>query len=242
MLLMAAWDDEQVIHDARLLKLHRGQLIASVSYLSKRWKKNRKAVMTFLKILTEEGMICRQILHRSTAIITICNYDSYQQRADTLGETLGDSLRDSIGDSLGDTNKEYKENKKERITTTSSTTQSEKEKDLNISEYYSELKSDEGWLEAVMQRHVIPSVDEAKELIEKFRNENLSNGKSGHTTLSDAKRHFCSWLRIYQRMQIKLNKRLEKTKNHVENRSYNQTSGRGYMLRAEEVKDYSGTF
>ncbi len=192
---MAAWDDEQVIHDARLLKLHRGQLIASVSYLSQRWKKNRKTVITFLKMLEEEGMISRQILHRSTVIITICNYGNYQHRADTLTDTLTDTLMDTLADTLADTNKEYKENKKERITSTSSTTQSEKEKDLKLSEYYSELKSDEGWLEAVMQRHVIPSVDDAKELIEKFRNENLSNGKPGHTMLRGACRAERLWWR-----------------------------------------------
>lgn len=78
LLFMASWEDKKVSNDAHLFTLHRGQLIASISFLSDRWGKSNPTIIKFLKMLENEGMIKRDILYRQTPIITICKYEDYQ--------------------------------------------------------------------------------------------------------------------------------------------------------------------
>ena len=51
LLTMAAWNDHKVMYDAHLFTLKRGQTIASISYLSERWGRNRKRIIRFLQLL-----------------------------------------------------------------------------------------------------------------------------------------------------------------------------------------------
>ena len=78
MLFMASWEERKTTHDAHLITLQRGQMVASIGYLKDRWGKNHQTILKFLKTLETEGMITRKVLYRQTAIITICNYESYQ--------------------------------------------------------------------------------------------------------------------------------------------------------------------
>ena len=108
LLSMASWKDNKVMHDAHLLTLDRGQIIASVSFLSERWKRSKPTIIRFLKLLENEHMITRTLLYRQTPILTICNYDKYQSTVDTQVDT--------IVDTIVDTNIEYIEyNRKNRI-------------------------------------------------------------------------------------------------------------------------------
>lgn len=111
LLLMAAWEDRQTMHDAHLFTLRRGQMVASVSYLSDRWGKSHPTIIRFLKMLEDEGMIYRQTLYRQTPIITICNYDKYQVAFDTQVDTLIYTQIDGQVDTQVYTNKENKEDK-----------------------------------------------------------------------------------------------------------------------------------
>lgn len=95
LLIMAAWEDHEVMHDSHKFILRRGQLIASVAFLNKKWGGDPKTTLRFLKLLEKEEMIIREVCHRQTPIITICNYDKYQgvcvngldRQTDTLKET-----------------------------------------------------------------------------------------------------------------------------------------------------------
>ena len=78
LLLMASWQDTEAYDDTHHFTLHRGQLIASVSYLSNRWRRSAPTILKFLRLLEDDKMITREILFRKTAIITIVNYASYQ--------------------------------------------------------------------------------------------------------------------------------------------------------------------
>nr|WP_294713472.1 DNA replication protein DnaD [Prevotella sp.] len=78
LLFMASWEERKTTHDAHLITLQRGQMVASIGYLKDRWGKNHQTILKFLKTLETEGMITRKVLYRQTAIITICNYESYQ--------------------------------------------------------------------------------------------------------------------------------------------------------------------
>ena len=64
-------------------------------------------------------MIETQTLYRYTTILTICNFESYQQESDTLVDTLDNSDVDSLDDTLVDTNRRKERNnnilKKENI-------------------------------------------------------------------------------------------------------------------------------
>ena len=103
LLFMASWEDKQVLHDAHLFVLHRGQMIASVSFLAKRWNRSNPTIIAYLQMLESDGMITREVLYRQTPIITICKYDAYQYMVDTIV--------DRQVDTIVDTNKEYKEGK-----------------------------------------------------------------------------------------------------------------------------------
>lgn len=87
LLLMAAWDDKKTMHDTHVFTLKKGQIIASVSFLCERWGKSNKTIVKFLHLLEQEQMIMRTTLHRQTPIITISNYESYQERNDSKVQT-----------------------------------------------------------------------------------------------------------------------------------------------------------
>ena len=93
LLTMAAWNDHKVMYDAHLFTLKRGQTIASISYLSERWGRNRKRIIRFLQLLEKDGMITRTVRDRQTSVLTICNYGRYQEKGDTIGDTIGDTNR-----------------------------------------------------------------------------------------------------------------------------------------------------
>jgi hypothetical protein len=118
LLLMAQWEDKKVMYDSHLYTLQRGQMLASISFLTERWKRNRQTVMKFLKLLEEENMITRTVMDRQTPILTICNYDKYQLRVDTQTDKQMDTQMDAQTDRQADTiqeYKEYKESKEENI-------------------------------------------------------------------------------------------------------------------------------
>jgi CTP-dependent riboflavin kinase len=76
-----------VLHDSHLFTLKRGQIIASVAFLCERWEKSNKTVVKYLQMLESEKMIKREVVHRQTPIITICNYELYQDNVQTQVQT-----------------------------------------------------------------------------------------------------------------------------------------------------------
>ena len=132
LLSMASWKDNKVMHDAHLLTLDRGQIIASVSFLSERWKRSKPTIIRFLKLLENEHMITRTLLYRQTPIVTICNYDKYHTQVDTQVDTIVDTQVDTQVDTIVDTNIEYIEyieyNRKNRIEIKKENLEKEKKK------------------------------------------------------------------------------------------------------------------
>lgn len=66
----------------------RGQYPVSILFLSKRWGWTEKPVRNFLKLLEKDRMIR---LDRSSkwTMLTICNYDSYQNQGQSEGKSKG---------------------------------------------------------------------------------------------------------------------------------------------------------
>lgn len=84
----AAW--KQTRHDARgqTIIVNRGQICIGREQLAKEWKWSPSAVERFLTRLETEHMIGRETGQRKT-IITICNYDKYQDGEPEPGQTTG---------------------------------------------------------------------------------------------------------------------------------------------------------
>ena len=94
-LFMASWKDNKQLVGKKLVSLRRGQLVASISFLCKRWGRSRSMVEPFLTLLHEEGMISKEV-GNNVSIITVLNYEKYQANNSTDANThldayLGDN-------------------------------------------------------------------------------------------------------------------------------------------------------
>ena len=91
LLLLASFEDNKALVGDRLVEVKRGQQIASLSFLSKRWNKAKGTVLKFLELLESDHMIERHT-DRKVTILTICNYESYQEaEKQTLTDVVNDS-------------------------------------------------------------------------------------------------------------------------------------------------------
>ena len=94
-LFMASWKDNKQLVGKKLVSLRRGQLVASISFLCKRWGRSRSMVEPFINLLQEDGMINKEI-GNNVSIITVLNYEKYQANNSTDANThldayLGDN-------------------------------------------------------------------------------------------------------------------------------------------------------
>ena len=78
MILLASHEDKKTLVGGKLVDFKRGQIIASLSFFSKRWGRSKEKVLNFLKLLESDQMIDRYTDHKVT-IITICKYEDYQK-------------------------------------------------------------------------------------------------------------------------------------------------------------------
>ena len=261
MLFMASFEDKKVIEDTHLITIKKGQFIASVAFLCKRWGKSNKTIIKYLKLLEEDEMICREVLHRQTPIITICNYDKYQCNDDNSVQTIvhrqndensaydihtqNQSTNDSKSESLGC----VKENdvqtivhrKVQTIVHTSKeynniivdddVNTARARKDKNL-EFIGELKQSEIWLEQMQMRFRM-NADEIKDKLDIFALDCRCRGTE-HRNINETRRHFNDWLRI----QIESQNR----NNNDANRRKPENKRRGSDVTASKAEDYDGAF
>ena len=74
----------------------------------KRWDVSKDRVINFLRLLQSDGMIDKKT-DKNVTLITICNYESYQDAPDNLPDSHSDNNPDNLPDNLPDTTKEIKE-------------------------------------------------------------------------------------------------------------------------------------
>ncbi len=77
LLMLANWEDQTRLIGRKRIKILRGQICASISYLQRRWSVCNHTVIDFLKMLEQDEMIHKDT-HNNISVITICNYDTYQ--------------------------------------------------------------------------------------------------------------------------------------------------------------------
>ena len=261
MLFMASWEDKKVIEDTHLITIKKGQFIASVAFLCKRWGKSNKTIIKYLKLLEEDEMICREVLHRQTPVITICNYDKYQCNDDNSVQTIvhrqndensaydihtqNQSTNNSKSDNLGC----VKDNDVQTIVHRKVHTivHTSKEYNNNIVDddvntarahedenlvYIEELKQSEIWLEQMQMRFRL-NADEIKDKLDMFALDCQCRGTE-HKNLNETRRHFNDWLRIQIESQNRNNN--EATRRKPENKR------RGSDVTASKAEDYDGAF
>ena len=95
LLLRASSEDKKMLFDGVLIECKRGQFITSLNKLATEWMVNRDTVRRFLDTLESDAMITRKSTHKMTQI-TICNYDSYQDKPTT--DTITDNTSEATTD------------------------------------------------------------------------------------------------------------------------------------------------
>ena len=112
----ALWEKRKVRHNGLLVELDRGQLITTINFMSKGFGIGQQVTRTFLENLENEGMINKHTNKHGT-IITICNYNKYQEFENTANKQDNKPLTNSqqTGNNNNKEVKEYKNIKKEYI-------------------------------------------------------------------------------------------------------------------------------
>ena len=189
LLLMASWQDTEAYDDTHHFTLHRGQLIASVSYLSNRWRRSAPTILKFLRLLEDDKMITRETVFRKTAIITIVNYTSYQALETT-----------------------------ERVSQQLTTTQDDEMK---------QLANERIWADAVKMKFQLDEQQFQQRLVDFYEMQKCLGNEANHESISDAKRHFTSWLN-------------KTNSNYVRQQTNNQR--RGTETTAARAEDFKTDF
>ena len=89
MLNQAAWKDTKFNVAGVVIDVPRGSFCASQSTIGKETCLSRKAVRTFISLLKTEEMVrigAGTQAAKSTAMLTICNYDKYQDEGPSRGQ------------------------------------------------------------------------------------------------------------------------------------------------------------
>lgn len=258
LLLMAAYEKKSVCVNTRFVEIQRGQMVASLSFLSQRWSVSKPTLLSFLRLLEKEGMIERTLYH-NISLLTICNYDSYQASDKDEVDNLFDNPLDNPdeGSKL--------DNPKNNVTPSESASKSGKEKEQfdnlfdnlfdnplytnkrnkelynnnNItgayakeSELFEEMRSNEVWqIEAICMKFKI-SLDECRRRINEFELDCKCRNQV-HEDRRDIYHHFANWLRI-QTDKNKTNN--EKIGQKPEDRR------RGVEVNATSAQDYTTSF
>lgn len=116
LLIMASFEDNKVLVGDKLIEVKRGQMIASCDFLAKRWGCSKSTVFKFLELLESDNMVERYTERKITKL-TICNYDSYQQREDGIPNNVSNDYR-TIAERLPNELKNVEECKEINNTTT----------------------------------------------------------------------------------------------------------------------------
>ena len=94
LLMLANHEDKNIIFDYQVVTVERGQFITSVRKLADRWKWGTERTLKFLRLLERLAMIYRDSnTHRT--LITIVNYDKFQDWQDTGEDTIEDTDKDT---------------------------------------------------------------------------------------------------------------------------------------------------
>lgn len=125
MLFLASYEDNKTNVGSKIVEVKRGQFIGSLSFFMKRWGVGKERIINYLRLLQSDGMIDK-VSDKNITLITICNYESYQNVPDNLPDSQSDHHADNPPDNLPDTTKEIKEGKELYIYNSNTCTREER--------------------------------------------------------------------------------------------------------------------
>lgn len=219
LLLMASYEDNKQLVGDRLVEVKRGQMIVSLSFLSKRWGKAKGTILKFLELLESDHMIDR-CTDRKVTILTICKYESYQ-------EAEKQSLTDGVNDCLPMTDRCLTELKKleevkEIYNTPTAPTYTREQ------EFINQYRREGRWSDACLILH-LKSREDCENLFDRWILEYQHKGQT-HQDYTDFKGHFIQWARIT----------IQKEKSN--GNADKQDKRRGIQVVANRAEDYQGPF
>lgn len=87
LLIVAQWENREVVYKGERVQLRRGDIICTFRWLAGRWQTNAATVSKILELLESDGMI-KVIKRTKYTIVRVMNYDQYQQSGEpTEAET-----------------------------------------------------------------------------------------------------------------------------------------------------------
>lgn len=167
LLIFASYEDNKVLVGDRLIELKRGQMIASCDFLAKRWGCSKSTVSKFLELLESDNMVER-CTERKITKLTICNYDSYQQKDDTPSNDIANDCR-TIAERLPNELKKLEEIQEINITNNSACAREENVEwdDVKENSYFERFRA-QGSAREIMSM-TGKSLDEVMKLLDVYR-------------------------------------------------------------------------
>jgi len=174
LLMMANHQSKTWLYNDKLIPIRRGEVATSIVQLSERWGCSRNKIRRFLKLLEKEQMIDRKSDTLYTHL-SICNYDTYQDKGTTEGTTKGQQ-KGQLKDRRRDTTKELKNVKNEKNINGSVRVKPYTER---IEAYFSSIQVDllKTWSEAYPNINVAYEIKKAKAWL-------ISNPKNAKSNFS----------------------------------------------------------
>lgn len=182
LLLLANYEDNKVLIGEHLVPLKRGQMLISFSFLSKRWNCSKSTASKFIELLESDNMVERTTERRMT-ILSICNYDSYQQRDEQSPNDIANDVR-TMSERCPNETKKEEEIKEINITTTAHT------HTCTCEEYAQRYRAENNWQEIALMLHT--STESCQSLFSEFVSFQKHDGKTWNN-YNDFKRHFRIW-------------------------------------------------
>ena len=219
LLLKVAHEDKKVLAGNQLIELKRGQIIASLTYLAELWQTSKRTAERFVELLEKEQMLSRCV-SRKVSVITICNYESYQEKK--KGKRADECANDEpIGIQSVSEIKKNKEDKEIYNTPTAHTCTREQD-------FINQYRKEGRWADACLILH-IKSIEECERLFDRWILEYQHKGQT-HQDYTDFKGHFIQWARIT----------IQKEKSN--GNTNRQDKRRGVQVVANSPEDYHGAF
>ena len=90
LLQLAAHSPTKRIIRGHVIEIGRGEIIASLRYLGERWNWKKDKVASFLGLIEQDQMI-RRSTRQTETVVTVCNYDRYNNTPDTEPDSKPDT-------------------------------------------------------------------------------------------------------------------------------------------------------
>lgn len=219
LLLKVAHEDKKALVGNQLVELKRGQMIASLTFLAELWQTSKSSAERFVALLEKEQML-RRCAERKLTIITICNYDSYQEKK----RVKRDDVRDDAETMVGQSWEEIKKNKEDKEIYNTPTAPTCTREDDFIRRYRTEGM----WSDVALILH--KPIADCQHLFDRWIIEYQHNGDT-HQSYTDFKKHFIQWARITIQKESKTNGNNDR-----------QDKRRGVQVVANSPEDYYGSF